>query len=179
MSGPASSKIRHFPPPSDLERVIHALISARLDYCNSHYLGISQTTISHLQLVQNAAARLLTKSRKQDHTNPIVASSHWLPVHFRINFKILLIVYKSLHGLAPTYISELLTPYSTTRLLPSAHRGMLALPCAWKKNKTGAKAFFILAPWLWNSLLEAVRQAVDAFKMHLKTHFYAQAFSCI
>ncbi|KAF7645688.1 hypothetical protein LDENG_00200040, partial [Lucifuga dentata] len=57
------SKIRHFLSPSDLERVIHALISSRLDYCNSLYHGISQVAISHLQLIQNAAAQL-TRSKK-------------------------------------------------------------------------------------------------------------------
>ena len=123
------SKIRHFLSPSDLERVIHPLISSRLDYCNSMYLGMSQATISCLQLIQNATAQLLTRSKKQDHITPIPASLHLLYVHYRITIKILLIAYKSLQGLAPTYISELLTPYSTTKPLRSSNPGMLAVLC--------------------------------------------------
>lgn len=51
-----------------------------LDYCNSLYLGISGSSLAHLQLVQNTAARLLTGSRKFDHITPILSSIHWLPV---------------------------------------------------------------------------------------------------
>ena len=92
----------------DLERVIHAFISTRLDYCNALYAGLNQGTISRLQLVQNAAAHLLTGTRRRDHITPVLASLHWLPVRFRIDFKILLFVFKSLNGLAPIYLSELL-----------------------------------------------------------------------
>ncbi len=95
---------------------------------NSFSLLNTVQAISWLQLVQNTAARLLTRSTKRDHITPILASLHWLPSHFRINFKNLLIVYKSHHGLPPTYISDLLSPYSTPRPLRSTHHGMLALP---------------------------------------------------
>lgn len=57
---------------ADLETVIHAFISSRLDYCNAVYLGASQSLISKLQLVQNVAARLLTNTRKRDHITPVL-----------------------------------------------------------------------------------------------------------
>lgn len=174
------SKIRHFLSPSDLERVINAFISSRLDFCNSLYSSITQTTISRLQLIQNTAAQLLTRTKKRDHITPILASLHWLPVHFRIHFKILLIVYKSLHGLAPSYISENLTLYTTTRTLRSSDRGMLAVPRS-QKTKVGDWAFSVEAPRLWNSLPEAIRKAdsVEALKKHLKTPFYSLAFNSV
>ena len=75
---------RHF------ETVIHAFVTTRLDYCNALYVGIAGSSIARLQLVQNAAARLLTGTRKYEHISPILASLHWLPIHFRIHFKILL-----------------------------------------------------------------------------------------
>lgn len=55
-------------------------------------------------MVQNAAARLLTGSGKYDHITPM----HWLQVKLRIEFKILVFVFKALHGLAPKYLSDIL-----------------------------------------------------------------------
>lgn len=88
----------------DLQTVIHAFITSRLDYCNSLYFGLPKSSLDRLQLVQNAAARLLTGTRKREHITPVLASLHWLPVKFRIDFKILLYVFKALHGCAPQYI---------------------------------------------------------------------------
>ncbi len=96
------SKAKPFLSFKDFEKVIHTFILSRLDYCNSLYFGISQTALSHLQLVQNAAARLLSGVKKREHITPILRSLHWLPVCFRVDLKILLLVYKSLNGLAPT-----------------------------------------------------------------------------
>src|SRR4029434_10832193 len=83
-----NAKIKSCISPKDLEKVIHDFISSRLDYCNSLYTGISHSSLSRLQLVQNAAARLLTGTRKRDHISPILASLHWLPVRFRVDFKV-------------------------------------------------------------------------------------------
>ena len=77
----------------DLEKLIHAFITTRLDYCNSLYIGISQTSLARLQLVQNSAARLLTQTRRREHIDPILASLHWLPVFHRIHFKLLSFVF--------------------------------------------------------------------------------------
>ncbi len=77
--------------------------------------------LSHLQLVQNAAARLLSGVKKREHITPILRSLHWLPVCFRVYFKILLLVYKSRNGLAPTYLCELLTEYQPIRSLRSSN----------------------------------------------------------
>ena len=105
------SKVKPILSFSDFERVIHAFISTRLDYCNAIYVGVNQASLSRLQLVQNAAVHLLTETRRRDHIIPVLAFLHWLPVRFRIDFKILLFMYKALTGLAPTYLSDLLKPY--------------------------------------------------------------------
>ena len=89
---------------------VHAFVTSRLDYCNSLYCGISKTQITRLQLVQNAAARFLSGCRKHEHITPILKSLHWLPFSQRIDFKILLFVYKSFHNTATLYLSELLHP---------------------------------------------------------------------
>ncbi|KAF7641688.1 hypothetical protein LDENG_00274780, partial [Lucifuga dentata] len=64
----------------DAETIIHAFVSSRLDYCNVLFYGLPNCAARSLQLVQNAAARILTKTRKFDHITPVLASLHWLPV---------------------------------------------------------------------------------------------------
>uniref|UniRef100_A0A669CA98 Reverse transcriptase domain-containing protein n=1 Tax=Oreochromis niloticus TaxID=8128 RepID=A0A669CA98_ORENI len=122
------SKVKPFLSKRDLESVIHAFITSRLDYCNSLLIGVGQGTLSRLQLVQNAAARFLTGRRNFDHITPILASLHWLPTEFRIRFKVLLLVFKSLNGLAPVYLSDLLKPHVPTRSLQSAEQLLLSVP---------------------------------------------------
>lgn len=90
------------------------MLISRLDYCNVLYLGVSQSLLSRLQLVQNAAARLLTGTKKREHISPVLVSLHWLPVKYHIQFKALLFVSKGLHGLAPPYISDLLSFHHNT-----------------------------------------------------------------
>lgn len=85
----AKPDIRH----TDLEKLIDALITSRLDYCNSLYLGLQLSLIQHLQPVQNAAARLLSGTRRHDHITPVLANLHWLPVKSCIVLKILLYTY--------------------------------------------------------------------------------------
>ncbi len=92
----------------DFEIVIHAFISSRLDYRNALYLGVSQSLISKLQLVQNAAARLLTITKKREHITPVLEKLHWLPVKYRIQYKVLLYVFKAVHDMASEYIKDLI-----------------------------------------------------------------------
>ncbi len=77
-------------------------------------------SLSRLQIVQNATARFLTGTKKREHISPVQASLHWLPVKQRIDFKVLIYMFKALHGLAPIYISELLRFYSPQRSLRSS-----------------------------------------------------------
>ena len=83
-----------------LKTLVHAFISSRLDYCNSLLSGITDSLLDKLQSVQNAAARLITGTCKFDHITPVLSELHWLPVRQRITFKVALLVYKCLHGLA-------------------------------------------------------------------------------
>uniref|UniRef100_A0A672G6V9 Reverse transcriptase domain-containing protein n=1 Tax=Salarias fasciatus TaxID=181472 RepID=A0A672G6V9_SALFA len=89
---------------TDLELVIHAFISSRLDYCNSLFSCFNKNVLNRLQLVQNAAARLLTGSSRWSHITPVLSSLHWLPIKFRIDFKILVLTFRALHDQAPKYL---------------------------------------------------------------------------
>src|SRR4029434_11329968 len=69
------------------QTLIHALITSRLDYCNSILYGSPNTVLNELQYVQNSAACLLTSTRRCEHITPVLRNLHWLPVKTRINFK--------------------------------------------------------------------------------------------
>lgn len=122
------AKLRSVVSINDLEKLIHAFISSCLDYCNSLFTCLNRSSIHCLPLVQNAAARLLTWSSKWSHLTPIFTELHWLPVKFRIQFKIIVLTYRALHGQAPKYISNLLHPYNSGRALRSSNAGLLSVP---------------------------------------------------
>ena len=88
--------------------VIQAFVSSRLDYCNSVLNSITENLFQRPQSVQNAAARLITQTGRREHITPTPVSRqlHWLPVRRRVEFKLAVLVYKTLHGLAPTYLSD-------------------------------------------------------------------------
>ena len=125
----------------------------------------------------NAAARLISGTRRSEHITPTLAALHWLPVTFRIDFKVLLLTFKALNGLAPQYLSDLLKPHKPVRPLRSSDMALLDLP--WSNRVTkGDRAFAVRAPTLWNSLPVDLRftSSLTVFKTKLKTHLYREAF---
>ncbi len=171
------SKLRPIISHSELQLTVHAFISSRLDYCNSLFTCLNKSSLHRLQLIQNAAARLLTCSRKSCHITLILRSLHWLPIAYRFKFKVLVITFNALHGSAPSYISDLLQPYSTNRSLRSSTQGLLVIPRTRLKTK-GDRAFQAVAPRLWNALPSDLRASptLHIFKAKLKTHLFRQAF---
>ncbi|KAI2648195.1 putative RNA-directed DNA polymerase from transposon BS [Labeo rohita] len=172
----ALAKVKTFLSFKHFETAIHAFISFRLDYCNSLYLGINSSSISRLQMVQNAAARLLTGVRKHEHITSVLRSLHWLPVRFRIDFKVLMLVFKCLNGLAPSYLSDL-CEYHPERTLRSANQSLLTVPKSKLKSR-GDRAFAIAAPKLWNKLPIHIKTAptLHIFKSKLKTYLFNIAY---
>ncbi len=71
---------------SNAEILIHAFMTSRLDYCNALVGGCSACLINKLHMVQNAAARVLTRTRKYDYISPVMSTLHWLPIKHRIDF---------------------------------------------------------------------------------------------
>ncbi len=139
-------------------------------------VSLPKKTIRQLQLIQNAAARILTRTRKSEHITPVLRSLHWLPVTFRIDFKVLLLVYKSLNGLGPKYIADMLTEYKPNRSLRSLGSSQLEIPRVYTKQ--GESAFSYYAACSWNQLPEEIRCAktLAIFKSRLKTHLFSCAF---
>ena len=94
-------KTRKYLDTPTAEKMTNCSITPRLDYCNSRLYGAKGNNISQLQLCQNIAARMLSLRRKFDHITPVLKDLLWLPVEQRIEYKVLLLTYKALHGKAP------------------------------------------------------------------------------
>lgn len=170
------SSIRRCLDGRTAECLVHAFITSRLDSCNSLLVGLPQKTLDKLQAVMNAAARLVVGAKKNEHITPILRKLHWLPVHFRIQYKVLLLVYKALHGTAPKYLQDLLQKRSTRPGLRSTDM-LLHIPRT-RLVGYGDRAFCYIGPKLWNSLPVDMRtiDSHEMFKSSLKTFLFERAF---
>ncbi len=144
-----------------------------MDYCNGL---LPKKSIRQLQLIQNFATRILTTTRTSEHLTPVRRSLHWLPVTFRIDFKVLLLVYKPLNGLGPKYTADMLAEYKPNRPLRSVGSSQLEIPRV--HTKQGESAFSYFAARSWNQLPEEIRCAktLATFKSRLITHLFSCAF---
>ena len=170
------SAIRSLLTRSAAESLIHSLVTSRIDFCNSLLVGLPSAMLNRLQGVQNAAARLLTGTKKYDHITPILTELHWLPIKYRIEFKILLLIFKAVHGLAPGYVTSLIEQRRLRPGLRSSGTGItLHVPITHLRGY-GDRAFSSIAPRLWNSLPSSLREidSIDLFKSSLKTHLFQQ-----
>ena len=118
--------------------------------------GLPQKSIKQLQLIQNAAARVLTRTKRSEHITPVLKSLHWLPVSYIIDFKVLLLVYKSLNGLGPEYMNDILVEYKPSRALRSTDSGQIVEPRV--QTKHGEAAFSRYAAQNWNKLPAELNQ---------------------
>jgi len=159
--------------------LVQAFVSCRLDYCNSLLAGVADVHIRRLQLLQNAAARLVAGARWCDHISPVLAELHWLPIRQRITFKTAVLVWKCLHDKAPRYLADLCIPVTSVegrRQLRSATTGTLLLPRA--RTSTGQRSFAVFGPATWNSLPCSLRDpelSLSIFKRLLKTQLFQHA----
>ncbi|XP_078357750.1 uncharacterized protein LOC144642610 [Oculina patagonica] len=171
------SRIRKYLSTKTTEILVHAFVSSELDHCNSLLYNVPKYALKKLQSVQNAAARLITCSRKYDHITPILKELHWLPVSERIKFKILLLTFKTLHQQSPIYIQDLLTHYQPSRTLRSSHSSRLN-PVKFHLKSYGSRAFAVSSPELWNSLPLFIRSCdnLSSFKSKLKTYLFKKTY---
>jgi Reverse transcriptase (RNA-dependent DNA polymerase) len=159
---------------------VAAFVTCKVDGCNSLLAGAPQCLLDGLQSVLNAAARLLCNRRKYDHVTPLLRDVlHWLPVPQRIEYKLCLLVFKSLRGMAPDYLHEYCAmTHSSASGLQLRSLAKTDLRVRMMKTCFGDRAFSAAGPRCWNGLPAAIRSAdsVDSFKAKLKFHLFSKAY---
>jgi len=170
-------RIRRYLDDNAVKALVQALVISRLDYCNSLLIGLPASLVHKLQLVQNTAARVITRTKKHDHISPVMMQLHWLPIEHRIKFKVALLTYKALNNMAPKYLSDMLTLYTPPRALRSSSQHRLAEP-NFKLSSFGGRSFACTAPRLWNSLPTSLKNCTTVleFRKHLKTYLFKMAY---
>ena len=170
-------KIRDFLDRTTTERLVHAFVMCHFDFCNSLLFGLPSQQIQRLQLIQNSAARPVTRTKKHDSISSVLRNLHWLPIQSRINFKVLLFAYQCFHQFGPSYLVELLTQYKPERTLRSSKKSLFCVPQTMTRS-SGDRSFSYAAPVLWNNLPEHVRNidTYERFKTSLKTHLFNTSY---
>ena len=172
------AQIRRYLTRPTTERVVNALITSRLDYCNSLLFGTSASNINRLQRLQNSVARLVTRQARRDSAMPLLRELHWLPVHHRVTYKIAELTFKAFHvDLSPTYLQQFVQVYTPARSLRSACSYTLVANRS--RTVAGDCTFVHAAATVWNALPVSVtsKDSLLSFKAALKTHLCAMAYT--
>ena len=167
------SRIRKYIDQPTCQHAVRSLILSRLDYCNGLLSLLPSSYIIRLQRLQNWAARLVFEVDRKHSAAPLLKSLHWLPVHQRIVFKLLLCTYKCLHNQGPIYLKNSLLLYVPKRQLRSS-KDYLRLTYPITRVLAGDRTFTVSASKEWNSLPIQIRQSssVNVFKKALKTYLF-------
>ena len=138
---------------SACNKLMVALVLSHLDYANSLLGNLPKSSINKMQLVQNIAARITLGKGKYDSATRCLQKLHWLPIQQRIEFKIISLVHKCIHGNAPPYLQRLIQHCNPTRRGLRSEEDTTRLLVPWTSRKTfGTHSFNTLGPQLWNSL---------------------------
>jgi len=134
------------------------------------------STVAPLQWVQNSAARLVLGLSPCDHVSQALTDLHWLPVRYRMQYKLALMMYMAHTGQTTSYTKDAVTPISqdpARHCLRSADTTDYAVPRT--RTKFGERAFYVAGMSTWNSLPESLRKTdcTQTFKRRLKTYFLA------
>ncbi len=163
-------KIRPFISEHATQLLVQGLVLSRLDYCNALLAGLPVSLIKPLQLIQNAAARLILNEPKRTHVTPLFINLRWLPIAARIKFKALMFAYRTTTGSAPLYLNSVLPTYVPPISLHSASEQRIIVP-----SQRGTKnTFSLTVPSWWNDLPDSIRAAESSaiFKKWLKTYLF-------
>ena len=146
--------------------LVYSLVISRIDYTDCILYDLPQCLISKLQRVQNAAARLVVRCHRCEHITPVLMKLHWLPVKQRVQYSILLLVFRAQHRLAPPYITNLLVQRATGVLRSTTNNDFYVPP---SRSRYNDRMFSVAGPRLWNTLPE---ENLLPFKTLLKTHLF-------
>ena len=179
---PSIGRIRNLLTFEATAQLIHALITTRLDFCNSILYNLPNNKIERLQRIQNQAARMLKRIPRRNHITPVFRELHWLKIHDIIIFLIWLLTNKAHKTHKAEYLCDLIrfnVKSTTIRTRASFDPCLLCVPPI---SKMCADSFFdrsimYAAPTLWNALDLNIRLLpFDALKKRVKTHLHLKYF---
>ena len=167
-------------PHPVLQSLVVSLVLSQLDYGNTTLDGLPGRELNRLQSVLNAAAWLIFAASKYDHVTPLLRDLHLLQVPEHIDFKITVLIYRCLHGLAPAYLS---TEQQSVKDLPSRQRlqswslDTLTIPTSWLSTVVD-RAFPVIVAQIWNTMPAGVISSttLPAFKRLLKSELFSRSF---
>ena len=148
--------------PASTKRLVQGVITACICYCNGLLYGVPAVHLSKLQRLQNSAAQLITHTPRYLHITLVLLALHWLPVKFRICYKIAAISFKAIHNLGPAYLSNLINiKRCSCSNLQSNVGVILQDPIAKFKCTLRDRSFTADAPKIWNGLPDYIRKEHD------------------
>ena len=154
------NKIRKYLTDDTTKTLVHSLVTGRLDYCNSLYFGLASKSIYKLQLAQNSAARIISKTRKHEHISPIFEKLHWLPINKRAVYKRMVLTFNSLHRNGPAYIKTALNWYTPLTDLRSRNIPSL-IPVKSRSIRINNRLLQGGRARQWNSLSKSIKCAAS------------------
>ena len=157
----------------------HSLILSYIDYCNSVLAGSTNKDLKPLQKIINKAVRFIYDLRRREHVSPYAFRAHFLPIYYRIQFKVCLLAYKIINALSPDYLSEGLEMYQPTTLINlRVGQGRDNFMFQNPPLKSQHNSLFNKLISSWNSLPYNIRTTttLQLFKTKLKTHFFKKAY---
>ena len=169
-------RIRRHIPLSTAKTISNALISSRLDYGNSLLNNIAKQDLSKLKGVQNCLARIVLRVPRFSPSLPLLKQIHWLPVNYRIQFKLPTLTYRALAIHQPPYLASLLHFSNIPRQIRSSTSQQLSIPRT--KLNLRKRAFSVAAPILSNELPTTLTyfESLASFRKNLKTYLFKIAF---
>ena len=163
-------------------QMVHSNIICFIDYCNSVYSGLTEKNFRKLQKIQNNAVRFiygLYGKKLKESITPYLKKLHFLPIRFRIKFKLALLVFKCINNLAPDYLKSLINLREIRRRISRLDDDFFLLKIPPKSNFSRSEAAFsYCGPKIWNELPFSIRSlsSIGAFKTALKTFYFNIAF---
>ena len=176
--------IRHLLTQEATEILVLGTVMSHLEYCNSILVGLPEVDISRMQHIQNTAAKMVVLNKvamKDNNSRSILEKLHWLPIHRRIQYKILTLIHKCLSCGVPEYLAKLLREYLYAQrrqgLKSQNQERRLVVPKT-KLKTFAARSFSCVGLKWWNMLPNALKtiESAQEFKSKLKTYLFKEEY---
>ena len=170
--------IRGFLTCTATATLVSAFALSRIDYCNSLLFLSTHDVTSHLQRIQNYAAREILRLPKSSSITIHLKSLHWLPVKIRSTYKIACLRYHCHSSSAPSYVTDMLHRKPLHTRNTSSYTMPLLNISAHSKATLGDRSFSLASSSVWNSIPNDVRCApsLSSFKSRLRTCLFRSVY---